>query len=225
MNLYFIYEGKTEKKVFPAWFRYLLPRLQRVTTPDEVGSDSYYLIGGGGFPYIYDLIEGAAADLQANPKYHYLVVGLDADALDFQEKICEVEQFVYDSGLSLAGAELFVLPQQVCVETWFLSNRRVIPRNPQDPRMINYVGHYDVRADDPELMGAPEGWCGSLANFHYEYLKAAFAERGLRYSKVMPGHVRDEAFLKRLKERVSDSPRQCGTLRRFFEFTEMVSNA
>ena len=45
MNIYFLVEGnRTEKKIYPQWLTYLVPKLKRVKYHDEVTSNNYYLI-------------------------------------------------------------------------------------------------------------------------------------------------------------------------------------
>lgn len=58
MNLYFLVEGVTERKLYPKWINYLLPSLTRVFSPDEAEQNNYYLISGGGFPSLLDEILG-----------------------------------------------------------------------------------------------------------------------------------------------------------------------
>lgn len=52
MNLYFMVEGITERKVYPQWISYLLPHLSRVNQASDARENNYYLISGGGFPSI-----------------------------------------------------------------------------------------------------------------------------------------------------------------------------
>ena len=54
MNVYFLVEGKTERKVYPKWLSYFLPYLSRVNYPEDAKKNNYYLISGGGYPSILD---------------------------------------------------------------------------------------------------------------------------------------------------------------------------
>ena len=50
MNLYIIVEGRrTEKKVYPEWFNFLIPELNRVNWAFEATHNNYFLFNGNVF--------------------------------------------------------------------------------------------------------------------------------------------------------------------------------
>ncbi len=54
MNLYFLVEGKrTEPKIYPSWFEYLLPNYNKIQNPGKVSNNNYYLISGLGYPALF----------------------------------------------------------------------------------------------------------------------------------------------------------------------------
>ena len=64
MNLYFLVEGQsTEADVYPAWLSYLIPKLKRVDSFDEVEYNNYYLFSSFGIPSIEKDIINAIEDI------------------------------------------------------------------------------------------------------------------------------------------------------------------
>ena len=114
MNVYFLVEGKTERKVYPNWLKYLAPQLKRVDFPSDVLEDSYYLISGGGFPSILDnhLVD-SAADVNASGKFDYFVLALDTDEVSATEKMEEVEEFITNHKVVFNNCEVVILPQRL----------------------------------------------------------------------------------------------------------------
>jgi hypothetical protein len=81
MNLYFIVEGETERKVYPSWLSYLLPELQRVKNPSQAQTNNYYLISGGGYPSLYQEVEAAVENKSfGNFSRFYRVLWFDSIA-------------------------------------------------------------------------------------------------------------------------------------------------
>ncbi|MCI5119785.1 MAG: hypothetical protein D3908_01060, partial [Candidatus Electrothrix sp. AUS4] len=172
MNVYFLVEGKTERKVYPKWLAYLAPQLNRVDFPSDALENNYYLISGGGFPSILDnhLVD-SAADVNASGKFDYFVLALDTDDVSAAEKKEEVEEFIIDHNVVFSNCKVVILPQVVCMETWFLGNRRIYVRNPSSAEVSAFTGHYNTALDDPEKMKQPEGYSGSIGDYHFHYLK------------------------------------------------------
>jgi hypothetical protein len=92
MNLYFLVEGKSESEFYPAFTEYYFDKqLSRVSFPTDALSNHYYLIGDGGYPFIYTgpkypadsvpSLKSAIMDVNNNPVYDYLIICLDADEL------------------------------------------------------------------------------------------------------------------------------------------------
>ena len=146
MNLYFLVEGKqSERKVYPAWLGYILPELQRVESCDDVKEKNYYLISGEGYPsLIYDYIPRSIAEINSNGKYSYFVVCLDAEENTVAELTTEIEDFLSQQKLKLNNAELVLIFQNRCLESWLLGNRKIYSRNPQNKPLLDYTKYYDV---------------------------------------------------------------------------------
>jgi len=221
MNIYFLVEGRrTEKKVYPQWLSYLVPDLKKVNHFDEVVERNYYLFNSNGYPSILDDIENAVKDINDCGKYSYLVICLDADESTVQERKEEIKQLFDLRSLELK-AEPVIVVQNRCFETWFLGNRRVYSRNPQDEIFRQYCHFYNVSVEDPELMPNYPGF-NRTVQFHEDYLKRMLREKGIRYTKLNPGNVGEAHYIKELKKRIEDKPEDLQSLQYFFSFCESL---
>lgn len=221
MNLYFLVEGRrTEARVYPAWLKHLLPLHTRVGQPDEASTNSYYLISGQGYPRLLDeTLPDAVEDIIQSNQYDYLIICLDAD----EESPADVQQLVHDRVQeitpSLPGHTICrVIVQNRCIESWFLGNRSVFPRNPQSQTLRQYISFYNVHDYCPEIMGRHIEF-STHAAFHLEYLTQMLKERRLTYTKLYPGEVQEEHYLRRIIDR-SESP---GHLESFGVFIELCN--
>lgn len=208
MNLYIIVEGaRTEPIVYSAWLGVLAPQLKRVDDMRKAQKNNYYLFSAGGIPSIFKHISNAVADINdinssGKGHYDYLMVCLDTegDARILLETRIN-EQLAADKR-ALKDAQLVLFEQNVCMETWFLGNRSVCKSNPQNPEFIKYMRHYNVRDNDPELMGnIGNGDHSTTAQFHCRYLQVMFKERNMKYSKANPNVVCDKTYLEQLIKR------------------------
>lgn len=219
MNIYFLVEGKTERKVYPKWLSYFVPNLTRVNCPTDVKRNNYYLISGGGYPSILDnhLID-SVSDIQSTGAYDYFILALDTDDFDHRAKTEEVFNFVKSNSIDFGDCQFIVIPQVVCMETWFLGNRRIFPRNPKSPECALLTKHYNTSSLDPEQLKKPVGYDGTVAQYHYKYLKTILAERNIRYSKSNPTEVTESYYIGELKNRL-EADRAClNSMRYLFDF-------
>jgi hypothetical protein len=111
MNLYFIVEGETERKVYPSWLGYLLPELQRVKNPSQAQTNNYYLISGGGYPCLYQEVEAAVENINISQKYNYLIICTDADENSVEYMHQEIREFFGDNQLFLGNTKLQLVIQ------------------------------------------------------------------------------------------------------------------
>jgi hypothetical protein len=222
MNVYFLVEGKrTERKVYPLWLSHVLPELKRVEHFDEVEYHNYYLFSSCGYPSIVDDIKNAAKDINDCGKYSYLVVCLDADEVAVEDRKDEIKR-IFQPGLQELKAELVIIVQNRCFESWFLGNRKVYPRHPEDEPLRQYCKFYNVSEKDPELMPNFADF-NRTAQFHEDYLKRMLKEKGIHYTKRNPGVVGELHYLEALKKRISDAPQHLKTLQDFFQFCKSLS--
>ena len=225
MNLYFLVEGKqSERKVYPAWLAHLLPELQRVESCDDVNEKNYYLISGEGYPsLIYDFIPRSIAEINSNGKYSYLVVCLDAEENTVAELTTEIYDFLTQQKLKLNKAELVLIFQNRCLESWLLGNRKIYSRNPQNKPLLDYTKYYDVSVNCPENMGRYQDF-NTHAQFHGAYLRALFEAKNITYSKKRPGDVLKPFYLEQLLARIQVQPEQLTTFRHFIDFCNKIVN-
>ena len=212
MNVYIIVEGaRTEPMVYTAWLSLLVPQLKKLDYADKVQTDNYYLFSAGGIPSIYKHISNAVADINdinssGKGHYDYLMVCLDTEGdtrIKLEKRINE--QLTADKR-KLKDAQLVLFEQNICMETWFLGNRSVFKSNPQEKEYIRYINHYNVRDNDPELMGNIEnGNFSTTAQFHCRYLQAMFKERNMKYSKAGPTVVCEKSYLDQLIKRYEET--------------------
>lgn len=222
MKLYFLVEGVTERKLYPAWIGHLVPWLTRMSNPQDRCHDGYYLISGGGFPGLLDIhLQNSIADINEAGDYDYFIIALDADELTVQEMVEAVSERISPGAVS-STCKIQIVVQNRCVETWLLGNRRVFARNPTSPGFLACVRFFDVLNDDPELMEKPEDFKGTTALFHFGYLKHMLAERKVNYSKTRPGDALTRPYLDRLLERIDDSRHHLTTLRSVITFFQSV---
>ena len=223
MKIYFLVEGRrTEKKVYTAWLKHLLPELNRMTYCDDAVTDGYFLISGEGYPsLIYDHLPAAIADINRVGGYNYLAVSLDADEDSVIARHEEINSFVAQQGSPLRNAKLIVIVQNRCIETWFLGNRRIVTRNPQSQILCDYLAYYDVRQQDPEMMGCHSSYL-THSQFHLHYLKELLQAKSLSYTKNRPGHVLEQSYLAELQARVHDQPTDLASLQVFLNFCQEI---
>jgi len=221
MNIYFLVEGRrTEKKVYPRWLSYLVPNLKQVHGFDKVENNNYYLFSSNGYPSIIDDIKNAIDDINYCGKYSYMVVCLDADESTVENRRKEIQK-IFQANAQQLKVEPVIIVQNRCFETWFLGNRKVYPRNPQDRILRKYCSFYNVSKSDPETMPNFTGF-GSIAQFHADYLKRMLREKDICYTKKNPGDVGERHYLKSLQKRVMDNPTHLKTLQDFFIFCKSI---
>ena len=221
MNLYFLVEGRqTESRVYPAWLSHLLPLHRRIDAPDEASGNSYFLISGEGYPQM--LAEGlpaSVADIRAADNYDYLVICLDVDETTPAYREAEVKDYLDAVVEGLPDRTIpKVIAQNRCIESWFLGNRAVFPRNPHDRDLRGHIAFYDVSEQCPEAMGCRDGF-PTHAGFHHDYLVRVLGERNLRYTKHFPGTVQERYYLEELIARSEAT----GHLRTFRTFVELCA--
>lgn len=223
MNIYFLVEGRrTEKKVYPKWLRHLIPELSEIRNPFAVNRNNFYIFNGNGFPSILNNhLRNSVEDVNNIGNFDYLVMCIDADELEVQERTKEVMDFFIEEDINLNSNTQFVLiVQNRCIETWCLGNRRVYKRNPSEETAREYVNFYDVSVDDPELMGKLDSF-QTKAQFHASYLKEMLFERNIRYSKNHPNGIVEKTYLNEMIKRFQET-RHITSFKSFLYFCDKV---
>lgn len=221
MNLYILVEGKrTEMAVYPAYLSHLLPELTRVARPFEAGKNSYYIVSGFGYPNILGHIENCVRDMNRYPVFDYLVVCLDTDEASVANRIREIEKLLNKRELWPDTGEIKIISQKKCIETWFLGSA-LHKEYAQNKAVAPLIREYDILHKDPEKMGRPPHYPGSVGDYHCHYLIRLCEAAGKAYTKRNPYVVCSRLFLDTLIDRVQHTP-HLKTFRNFLVFCEKI---
>ena len=198
MNLYFLVEGRrTEKKVYRAWIHHVFPDLREAATIEEVESNHFFLIHGGGYPLYCSRIPAALEDIVRHGVIDGFSICIDAEGYSVESKMNEINKITSEAS---PFPNCHVIVHNCCMETWFLGYRKMLRRNPQREQLRAFKQFYDVSREDPEQMGCPPEY-EFRAQFHVTYLKEMLRERGLSYTKSRPGCVTEKHYFNALVER------------------------
>jgi len=246
MNFYFVFEGKTEPIVYKKWLSVLLPELTEVDSFDAVNQNNYYYVSDMGVPSCYRVAANAIQDINAFPKYNYLVLFTDADRFTVAEKKAEADEQIklelQDKPFkTLPGnCQLEIIVQKVCIETWFLGNRNFFVRHPQNnPTLTQYIEYFDVSKSNPEDLAGEfvqdeentKDIFGykTKALFHEGYLREIFKERSsasnksFSYRKSKPMEVQEEYYLKQLIARIEANSAHLLSFQEFIKFCRKIN--
>ncbi|MGI6030343.1 MAG: hypothetical protein ACOX7F_02430 [Eubacteriales bacterium] len=221
MNLYMLVEGRrTEVAVYPAWLQHELPFLRQVDYPFQARQNCFYVVSGFGYPNLLHHIANCVREVNRYKQYDYLVICLDSDNLEVRDRIIEIENLLDKEHLWPKRAQIRVLVQKKCIETWFLGNRALQQVEPT-AQLLPYWNAYNVFERDPERMEKPIHYRGSIGDFHCHYLIHLLEAHGIRYSKRQPGAVCTPEYIEQLRLRTRET-RHLRTLRNFFDFCDQL---
>lgn len=235
MNLYFVFEGKTEPIVYKKWLSVLLPDLTEVNSFDAVIQNNYFYESDMGVPSCYRVAANAIQEINEFPQYDYLVLFTDADRFTVSEKKAEAYEHIKselkDKPFKTLpkNCQLEIIVQKVCMETWFLGNRNFFVRHPQRNQILKeYIKYFDVSQNNPEDLASEFvqdeensrdifGY-KTKALFHEGYLREIFKERNLSYKKYRPKEVQEEYYLKQLRARIETNSDHLLSFQEFINF-------
>lgn len=89
-----------------------------------------------------------------------------------------------------------------------------------NPTLVKYTKFYNVKTNDPELMGKYPGFA-EHQQFHKAYFKLLYREKHIRYSERHPRDVLEESYLEQLHARINDT-NHLATFRHFYEFCQKI---
>jgi len=222
MNLYLLVEGKrTEPKLYPEWIKCFIPGIKQIEDPFLLNTESFldntfYIFSGLGYPSLLDNhLKNAIADINKIPRINHFAICLDSDERSVAQTKEIINNFITKHHLSLLHANLSVIVQDCCIETWLLGNRRIYHRTPTDKELLECISHYDVYTHDPELMReVPPGY--NCSQYHFYYLRQLFQSRNISYTKKNPGHASAAIYLNELIKRNEET----GHISTFGQFKE-----
>ncbi|OQW90540.1 MAG: hypothetical protein BWK78_06765 [Thiotrichaceae bacterium IS1] len=243
MNFYFVFEGKTEPIVYKGWLSVLLPQLTEVDSFDAVDRDNYYWESGMGVSNCYNVVANAIQEINEVPKYDYLVLCIDADNLTIAEKKQEshikIAEKLADKKKNYTyqalpnNCQFVVIVQQVCIETWFLGNRKFFVPNPQTELLREYIEYFDVSIHNPEDLANEfvqnnEGTLqifgySTKAQFHAGYFGRIYRElTGRRYGKAKFKEISERYYLEQLLARIETNPEHLMSFQEFIGFCHKI---
>ncbi|MGH1339385.1 MAG: hypothetical protein ACRBFS_24915 [Aureispira sp.] len=244
MNCYFVFEGKTEPEIYKAWLKILVEDLQEVDFLPQVTDNNYIYYDNTGYPNCYNIICNAIQDIHESAViFDYLVVFLDTDQVSIEERQEELQKEVQQKLASREvdykglpeSCELIIITQKVCIETWFLGNRKFFPTANQSPELTRYRQYFDVCANDPEELaqefiaerGSNLFGCSTRALFHAKYLNAVFKDRTRNsriegYGKAAPKEVIEPYYLQQLIKRTQETG-HLSTFQTFLDFCQTLN--
>lgn len=243
MNIYFVFEGKTEPKVYKKWLSYLLPQLSEVQNFEDVAKNNYFYQSDMGIPNCYNVTATAIQEINEKPHYNYLVLCIDADRFEVEEAEIYAKEKIEKSLNTLSNGhkykklpdncELLIIVQKVCIETWFLGNNRFIPNQIKGERLKEYLAYFDVRTENPEDLAQEfkqnEDGTARIFNYstkallHEGYLREIFKERlGYAFSKSNPKEVDKKNYLNELLRRTEKEPTHLETFQSFIQFCKKI---
>ncbi|MCZ6677400.1 MAG: hypothetical protein O7E52_09130, partial [Candidatus Poribacteria bacterium] len=186
------------------WVPLVNPNLSYVQHISEIQDNHFTIIAGGGYPHYYEVIDAAIDDVNGHGNIDRLVVAVDSEEMAFDEKYAEIDAHL--SGLHCI-AEVQIVIQHFCLETWALGNRIMVRQNPQDPKLREYRRFYNVRNRDPELLPAYPPEELNRAQFAEKYLRRALQDkyRNLTYTKSNPKALLHFKYFQRVRERLEQA--------------------
>lgn len=222
MSFYLMVEGRaTEPKVYPSWISYLAPHYKQVKDHTLAADNNYYLFSAMGYPSILDDILPSILDIKECGLFSHLIVCVDCDNEEYAERYREVEEVITKAlkKEKMTSLEYHIIIQNRCFETWLLGNRRLFPRQPQNPLFLEFLRFYNVMLNDPEEMPCFGGY-NSISQFHHDYFKKMVKEKRERYSKNNPALCQSETFFGELQSRIKNTPH----LESFKNFVDLMKN-
>lgn len=205
MNIHIIVEGDIgEKHIYEAWVPFVNPRLSYVSHISLTEKNNFSIVSGGGCPRYFDVIGPAIEDVNNYNNIDRLVIAVDSEELSYSEKLIQIKDRLARFSCK---AEIKMIIQDFCIETWALGNRNIISTNSQSRELIQYKKFFNVRSEDPELLPPYEIKEWNRAQFAMHYLKKALNDKfkNLTYNKSNPKALLHEKYFNRVKARYEET--------------------
>jgi hypothetical protein len=116
---------------------------------------------------------------------------------------------------------LIIIPQRVCIETWFLGNSKVFKRNVQNSTLAKWILFYNVKNNDPEEMPLFPQFIDAIGSFHKLYFKKMAYERKLIYTEQTTHIVEQKDFLEQIIKRYREG--HIPSFGRFLDFCKRLN--
>ena len=204
MKYYVVVEGeRTEKTLYKYWINYINQNLTFSENLDKLNDNEYYIFAGYGYPNYFEVIEAAIMD-SALYNIDRIVIAVDSENQTFIEKKEEIAAYICKYNCK---AEIKIIIQHFCIETWGLANRRINSRNIQNSELKKYKLHFDIYDNDPELLMPIDGDAFNRAQFAMRYLNLLLKEKNPKiiYSKSNPKSLIPEHYFKQIVKRYNET--------------------
>ncbi len=206
MNIHVVVEGISEKKVYPLWIPYVNPTLIYVDDIFTIKKNNFSVITGGGYPHYKTVIYNAIEDVNQVGNIDRLIISIDSEEMSRKDKFNEISNYI-NTDCNQCNAEIKIIIQHFCFETWALGNLRIAPRQPQDATLICYKKTFDVLIEDPELLPCYPPKELNRSQFAYSYLKLLIKDKYKRliYSKTHPKPLMNNQYFQQIKNRMGNT--------------------
>jgi hypothetical protein len=205
LNIYVVVEGDVgEKQVYETWIPHVNPNLSCVDHIWEIKWDQFAVFSGHGYPQYFGVIDNAIEDINSYGNIDRFVIAIDSEEMARHEKYQEIDDHIDGKRCK---ADIVIVVQHFCLETWALGNRRIITKNVRNPTLRKYLQFFNVRHRDPELL--PDYPVEELnrAQFAEKYLRRALNQKhkNVTYRKGRPQVLLHPSYYREVKERFEDT--------------------
>lgn len=203
MNIYVVTEGK-ESVVYRHWIPLLNPRLRLIDDLGDLNQDCVYIVSAEGYPGYFSIIDDAIDDINRIQRFARLVIAVDSEDMTRTDKHAEISEHV---STQQCTAQIRIVVQHFCFETWALGNRKLIQRYPSNGKLLEYKRLFDVSVNDPELLPAKRDESLNRSQFAEKYLRTAINTRhkNMTYSKSNPQALLHEKYFPEVRNRHNDT--------------------
>ena len=200
MNLYIVTEGIGEKRVYKRWIPLVNPLLKPVEDIRDVVSNNFLIVRSSGQPDFFDVCIKGIIDVNDRNNFDRLVLVADSENSTLEEKRTEIENRI--NPFLPCKAQIFIIVQHFCLETWALGNTQIHRRNPWDRILLSYRKIYDVKAQDPEGLPVLSKQI-NRAQFALRYLKTTIHDKypNKSYHKRNPAVLYDPGYFLQVRMR------------------------
>jgi hypothetical protein len=201
MNLHVVVEGAVgERFVYEKWIPFVNPQLSAVQNIFEIQNNNFAITAGGGFPSYFEVIENAIDDVNSANNIDRLVIAIDSEEMSFDEKFQEIQLFLENKPCT---AQIRIIIQHFCLETWALGNKRIGPRNPKNETLRKYKEFFNILENDPELLPPYPPQDLNRSQFALRYLRRMLNDknRNLTYTKNKPKALLHKTYFSEVKNR------------------------
>jgi hypothetical protein len=154
-------------------------------------------VSGNGYPAMLDRIDEVIRDIEGHGAIDHFFICLDAGD-DLRKRLAAIEKHIVGK---LPNTICRIVIANCCIETWFLGNAQMMPKQPQRPLLQQFKVFYDVSIQCPEAMPLMRGQGRTQEQFHKNYLREMLRENGHSYSEQIPGGVSRKDYLDALIQR------------------------